>query len=667
MRDNILFIFLLILLSGCAKKAPDLDALLRSRADGMNKEAFLLRYSDPIKAIEKGQSALRLIADSLPSYTDGRLRAWNSLALDYFMLGKNDSAANCLERVRQAATDCPNAEIELAIAQLLQARLLQTSCNIADSYSLLYEIDHSRILQKNRKNFLYDFAQMEYYITSLALNYHFRNGALGNVEDLMSEIEETRGDLKCDYAEDLALNYAMAHSCYRLAGASDAPDQAALLDKCLTLLDRNQQILNTDIAYCDYHQANVWQLQAFIGSDTSIDRDVLYSLRPELTHPDSVKRLYQISTELFFNTPDPYQHLGAVVTAADYCLSIGDTAEAYIYYAAALMDTCWHDGFAPKFEAWLYDGLLRSKFEDNPDINRAWYAREMELQSLIQQNQKDDFVLQHELDNARHENSIYTISLLLGVAVLIALTVMLILLRKQKRDLKHEKSTLQKAQQDAVERIANVETCLSVLRHDINPFLSYLQNKRMPEELRQEVTEQLLRTFNNIKNWTNLSIPSGLQFRPSHFPLQEVMDSVESTSINASPKRVQLTIIPSPLRAYGDKQLIEILLRNLTANALRHTQEGSVTLKAEPYAEDAKFIHLMVSDTGCGMDEDTLDSLFRPDKKIQDTQGGSGFGLILCKYIIKLHDDNTTRGCRIWAESTLGKGSIFHALIAKAD
>ena len=192
--------------------------------------------------------------------------------------------------------------------------------------------------------------------------------------------------------------------------------------------------------------------------------------------------------------------------------------------------------------------------------------------------------------------------------------------------------------------------------------ISYLDDQDLPQrELVIEVLEQLLRTFANIKSWTNLSIPSGLQFQRSEFPLDEVFDSVRATSMNPRPVQVALQFVPSELTVDGDRQLVEILLRNLVNNALRCTEAGSVTVSATE-ADDLRFVHITVSDTGCGMDADTLENLFRADKT--PSSGGHGFGLILCKYIIKRHDDNTLRGCRIWAESTTGEGTTMHLLLA---
>ena len=129
---------------------------------------------------------------------------------------------------------------------------------------------------------------------------------------------------------------------------------------------------------------------------------------------------------------------------------------------------------------------------------------------------------------------------------------------------------------------------------------------------------------------------------------------------------VEMTFHSTSLVAVGDSQLLEIMLRNLVNNALQHTEHGSVSVEAKPYSEDKRFVHITLSDSGSGMTEGQLETLFRSDKKIKVTPEagyGSGFGLMLCRYIIKLHDDNTIRGCRIWAESELGKGSVFHFII----
>ena len=500
---------------------------------------------------------------------------------------------------------------------------------------------------------------------------------------MLREVEDARPRLKCDYAEDMSLNYALAHSYYRLASASGSDSK--MLAKAYQYLAENLKIMHRPNQQSIYHLANVFQLQAFIVADTNIRPDSyqrlcsariseLRRLGDQLYPPDSLELtgdygldMFKVSTDLFFQTTDPYQHLGAVVAAAEYCLCEGYYDLAYNYYSRALADSSWHDGMAPKFEAMFYDGLIRMGYSDSPEVNRRWYAREMELLTFIRQNESADAMLQDRLLQSESRNHNYGLAIAVGSVFMLLLGTMVVLLHRRSKVLRAEKAALQKAKQQSIERIANVETCLSVLRHDINPFLTYLTNKNMSAEMRQEVLDQLLRTFANIKSWTNLSIPSGLQFQPSVFPLDEVFESVAASCVRLE-HDVDLIFYPTTLKLHGDRQLVEIMLRNLVNNALQHTHYGKVTINAEVYPQDSRFVHIEVVDTGTGMDEETLENLFRADKKVKtpndpSADHGTGFGLILCKYIIKRHDDNTVRGCRIWAESD-GKGSTFHCLLA---
>lgn len=691
-------IAIMALLSGCrSRQSDDIDLRLRGRVDNFNKTSFINRYQDPSCAIHEAYDALELLRDSLPQYTDGFLRAYNNLAFEYYMLAEHDSAALYADSVLFMAADsrAKNAEVERIIAQLTQIRLLQRSCNIAESYQLLYDIERSPVLRRTPTDYRYAFARMEFYITSLTLNYHYRNNAVASSSGtqldrdtrrsliaLLKEVEESRPSLRCDYAEDLSLNYTMAHSYYRLASVSGS-DPEILAQSYRYLID-NLRILSVPRNYSIYHLANVYQLQAFIVADSNIlpeaylqhcaaELRILDSLgaplapSPWLDDEEYGDYMFRISTDLFFQTPDPYQHLGAAVAAAEYSLREGDTLTARHYYDLALDDTSWHDDMAPKFESMLYDGLIRTSYSPDGWTNQQWYMRQMQLLTFIGEKENADVMLQDLLNRSETYNKYYRVVIIITLLSLAILSVLVFLLRRRARMLRQEKLALQEAKRKDVERIANVETCLSVLRHDINPFLSYLANPHIPDEMRQEVLQQLLRTFSNIKSWTNLSIPNGMQFRLSQFPLDEVFAAVADSCPRPHPE-VRLIHQPTTLTLSGDRQLVEILLRQLVNNALQHTPQGSVTLRAESHPDDDRFVHIAVTDTGTGMDAETLDNLFRPDKTVQpdtDNPHGTGFGLILSKFIIKRHDDNTIRGCRIWVESQLGQGTTTHVLLQK--
>lgn len=640
---HILFVAVLLLF-GCEQEVK-IDPLKRSKVDGLNKEAFLNRYKDPNLCLERAQAALIFVHDSLPEYVDGELRALNNMAFAYYQVTNYGKATEMLGKVeKMVAKERPgmkNGEVERVIACLLKSRLLQRSCYIADSYELLYDIGKSDIMEDVNGDLLHNYAQTEYYITLLTLNFHYRNGKEADVMSIIDDIERRRKDLKVDYAQDLELNYAIAY------GLQSAGESKRALEYC----DYNFEILenpHTD-AFCLYHYANTLQMTA----------SVLKSI-PGTVSADSVLALYDEARQCFFEYGDPYQMLGGVTSTARYALLIGDTLRAHeVLEEWRAMRGTWKPFSAPKMELGYFDVLIRSCLAETADENRRWYEHRCELEDYVVQNEKEDFALQNSLSMANRRSSLLSrFSVVLG-AMLVVLVVLVALLWRVTLRLRREKRQLEEAKRRDVERIANVETCLSVMRHDVSPFIGYLRNPDLPAELRSEVLEQLLRTFDNIKNWTSLSIPSGLAFSASKFEMQEVFDDVKKQVVVPA-KGVTLKFEETAERVWGDRLLVTILLRNLVNNALQHTVEGAVMVSAD--SVDG-MVEIAIADTGSGMEETQLESLFsasRPD-------GDHGFGLILCRYIVKKHDDNTRRGCRIWAESVPGKGTTMHVLLASTD
>lgn len=670
----------LLLCSGCGphRHAPGEGAEqtgtgsleLQAVADGLNREAFLCRYNDPARSIGFSRQALEYINGEIPAYESGRLRSWNNMAFGYYMLSRHEEAWRYVDSVKVRCEGRRNrdCDMEYTIARLLEARLLQRACMIADSYQVLAELEQGRSLRRMKNHDLYPYAQLEYFITSLTLNYNYRHGMEANVAEQLEMIETYQGKLPCDYAEDMAMNYALAYGYSQLCGEEDTAGEN--LRKSLYYCMENLRILGSGSHECRYQLANTIQMLAFLSEDEKIPAEswerndsvcgelaawMSENLGLELPEGADVSmELFEWSRARFCKLDDPYQRLGSYMAAGRHCMITGDTLGAQQYYLGALEDEKIPRDFAPKFESMLYDGLLRSGAEGSEAERLEWYEREKEISSRIARNEKTDFQLMTQLSRSEHTSRIY-LALALALAFALALaSALAIALRGKQLALKKETRNLQEAKQKDVERIANVETCLSVLRHDVTPFVNYLQNKNLPPELRNEVLEQLLRTFENIKNWTNLSIPTGLQFKGEVFVLDEVFKAVEQELPGADYE-------PCDCKVWGDRLLLQILLRNLVQNALRFKKER-VTVSAQA---EGDFVHIKVEDDGCGMDEEMIENLFRADRLNENGESHSGFGLILCRYIIKKHDDNTRRGCRIWAENRTEGGSSMHLLIAR--
>ncbi len=105
-----------------------------------------------------------------------------------------------------------------------------------------------------------------------------------------------------------------------------------------------------------------------------------------------------------------------------------------------------------------------------------------------------------------------------------------------------------------------------------------------------------------------------------------------------------------------DKVRIRHVLLDLLSNAVRFTEQGTVTLKAE--SNDGA-LHIVVHDTGEGIPREQLETIFEEYRQAANTpyrsSGGLGLGLALCKQFVQLHHG------QIRAESSgiPGEGSTF--------
>lgn len=105
----------------------------------------------------------------------------------------------------------------------------------------------------------------------------------------------------------------------------------------------------------------------------------------------------------------------------------------------------------------------------------------------------------------------------------------------------------------------------------------------------------------------------------------------------------------------GDRdRLIQVVI-NLISNAIKFTEQGSVTCKTQL---NDKSIVVSVTDTGCGIKPEDQALVFEKFKQVGDTltdkPKGTGLGLPICKEIIEYH------GGKVWVESSMGVGSSFY-------
>ncbi|BDQ34867.1 PAS domain-containing hybrid sensor histidine kinase/response regulator [Pseudodesulfovibrio portus] len=119
-----------------------------------------------------------------------------------------------------------------------------------------------------------------------------------------------------------------------------------------------------------------------------------------------------------------------------------------------------------------------------------------------------------------------------------------------------------------------------------------------------------------------------------------------------------------PEYVIGDSARLHQVLTNLVGNGLKYTDKGGVRLDAvrvEAHRPGVHRVLFSVSDTGIGIEEDVLQSLFEPF--IQGSRGytrkyqGAGLGLSICRRLV------TLMGGTLAVESEPGRGSTFYASI----
>jgi PAS domain S-box-containing protein len=115
-----------------------------------------------------------------------------------------------------------------------------------------------------------------------------------------------------------------------------------------------------------------------------------------------------------------------------------------------------------------------------------------------------------------------------------------------------------------------------------------------------------------------------------------------------------------PTLVRGDPLRFRQVITNLLGNAPKFTEKGEIALSLdlEEETDDRVLLHTRVRDTGVGVPADKVKTIFeafqQADGSTSRKYGGTGLGLSICKQLASMMGGNT------WAESEVGKGSIFH-------
>lgn len=163
--------------------------------------------------------------------------------------------------------------------------------------------------------------------------------------------------------------------------------------------------------------------------------------------------------------------------------------------------------------------------------------------------------------------------------------------------------------------------------------------------------------INDLLDYSKMSAGM-MELFPTHFSWHDLKSMLNGIfSPRAQEKRIFFIIEESPnmpAAFYADFERISQILVNLIGNAIKFTSEGKVEVSAS-WQEDN--LHVLVSDTGCGIPQQAQAQLFDPfvqaDRTTKRSFEGTGLGLAICKNLVELMDG------QIGFESDVGEGSTF--------
>ncbi|MCW2735870.1 ATP-binding protein [Nocardioides sp.] len=179
-------------------------------------------------------------------------------------------------------------------------------------------------------------------------------------------------------------------------------------------------------------------------------------------------------------------------------------------------------------------------------------------------------------------------------------------------------------------------------------------------QLVQRSSERLMRLVDDILEFSGLEARRTV-LRPRPFSVHAVVEDVAEWAVPLAESRgLTLTLVVDesvPETSTGDALRVTQVVTNLVQNALTFTESGSVDVRVSAGAAPATWVEFAVADTGVGIAEDHLRTLFRPFRQVDPHTArphrGTGLGLAICRELVDLMDGE------LGVRSTVGEGSTF--------
>ncbi len=195
-----------------------------------------------------------------------------------------------------------------------------------------------------------------------------------------------------------------------------------------------------------------------------------------------------------------------------------------------------------------------------------------------------------------------------------------------------------------------------ILRESKEPqTLEYAQNVK-------SAGNSLLGIVNDILDFSKIEAGK-MDILPVEYHLSSMVnDLMNMISVKAEDKGLKLEVnvdehIPNKL--FGDEIRVKQCVTNILTNAVKYTEEGTVTMNVtfRQAEDDNIYLGFQVVDTGIGIKEEDINKLFSPFERIEEIRNrtieGTGLGMSIVKKLLAMMDTKLT------VKSVYGEGSDF--------
>lgn len=302
----------------------------------------------------------------------------------------------------------------------------------------------------------------------------------------------------------------------------------------------------------------------------------------------------------------------------------------------------------------MFDSLRKSRYTSQVDSLRVTY-----------------WVDQMNIDNAISYNKMLKNISIYGIIILVVMSILISLARKKNKQLKESQRILSEKRYEATDSIQSKSLVISNMSHDLRTplsaivsFSSLLANSHESVEkdtkLKQQCTEIINQNsdllFKRLNDITNIS---DLKDKNIEF----IWDWCDAVALckNIS-KTIEKTINPSVIYHFNtgieqldietDQRRLQQVLSNILSNSAKFTSNGYITLQLSLSKENGVDVACFtIEDTGCGIPQEKLASIFQQINNADEIKESEGLGLSICQLII------SHIGGRIWLDTSYKHGT----------